>query len=370
MTDPSKNLVRKLKESLEGYLFILPSVVIVGVFGLFPVFFTLSVSFHKWSIKQGKFLGLENFLEAFATSTYLLFIGYYALIFANGLANIPRQLYEAAEVDGASKLNTFFRITVPLLSPTTFFLMLLGFIGTFKAFNHIYVLRHPSVRGAADPMSVYIFFIFFRKSRFGYAETVTRAAYAFAKLYFVGKNIIFSLLLATLMIPETVLLIPNFIIVSSLKWVNKLPALTVPFIAGAFHIFLLRQFFNQIPNALVESARLDGCSHLRILLSIVVPLSRAPLFTVGFLAFLHSWNALQWPLVVIRTPRWRPISVVLVMFITEAGPETQLRLVGAVIALVSIVIVYTIAQKQITEAITRTGLKELGRERVCAARLA
>jgi ABC-type glycerol-3-phosphate transport system permease component len=187
--------------------------------------------------------------------------------------------------------------------------------------------------------------------------TSTLAAYAFAKLYFVGKNVIFSVMLATLMIPETVLLIPNFIIVASLKWIDKLPALTVPFIAGAFHIFLLRQFFNQIPNALIESARLDGCSHPRILVSIVVPLSRAPLFTVGFLAFLHAWNSLQWPLVVTQTPRWRPISVGLVKFITEAGPETQLRLAGAIIALVPIMLIYFLAQKQITEAITRTGLK-------------
>ncbi len=188
--------------------------------------------------------------------------------------------------------------------------------------------------------------------------TSTLAAYAFAKLYFIGRNLIFSLMLATLMIPETVLLIPNFIIVSGLNWVDRLPALTVPFMAGAFHIFLLRQFFNQIPNALIESARMDGCSHLRILVSIVVPLSRAPLFTLGFLTFLYSWNSLQWPLVVTQTPRWRPISVGLVKFVTEAGPETQLRLAGAVIALLPIMLIYFVAQKQITVAITHTGLKE------------
>ena len=102
-----------------------------------------------------------------------VFIGYYALIYTNGLSTIPRQLYEAAEVDGAGKLTAFFKITVPLLSPTTYFLTLLGIIGTFKAFNHIYVLRNPAVRGAVDPMSVYIFFTFFRKQRFGYAAAVS-----------------------------------------------------------------------------------------------------------------------------------------------------------------------------------------------------
>ena len=100
---------------------------------------------------------------------YWAFVGYYALIYANGLSNIPKQLYEAAEVDGASRMTVLFRIIVPLLSPTTFFLTILGIIGTFKAFNHIYVLRTPAIRGAADPMSIYIFFTFFRKTRFGYA---------------------------------------------------------------------------------------------------------------------------------------------------------------------------------------------------------
>lgn len=104
---------------------------------------------------------------------YWAFVGYYALIYANGLSNIPKQLYEAAEVDGASRRTVLTKIIIPLLSPTTFFLTLLGIIGTFKAFNHIYVLRTSAIRGAADPMSIYIFFTFFRKSRFGYAAALS-----------------------------------------------------------------------------------------------------------------------------------------------------------------------------------------------------
>lgn len=107
-----------------------------------------------------------------------VFVGYYALIYTNGLSNIPGQLYEAAEVDGAGKLTVFFKITLPLLSPTTYFLTLLGIIGTFKAFAHIYVLRHPAARGEVDPMSVQIFFTFFRKSRFGYAAAMSLLLFA------------------------------------------------------------------------------------------------------------------------------------------------------------------------------------------------
>ena len=159
------------------------------------------------------------------------------------------------------------------------------------------------------------------------------------------------------MIPETVLLIPNFIVISSLGWVDRLAALTIPFFASAFDIFLLRQFFAQVPNALLETARMDGGSHLRTLWSVVVPLSKGPLSTVAFLEFLNSWNALQWPLVVTQTARWRPISVGLTRFIAESGPETQLRLAGATIALVPVLFVYILAQRQITEAISRTGIK-------------
>ena len=108
----------------------------------------------------------------------------------------------------------------------------------------------------------------------------------------------------------------------------------------------------------LESARIDGASHLRSLLSIVVPLSKAPIFTVAFLSFIYTWNSLQWPLVVTQTPRWRPIAVGLTVFITEAGPETHLRLAGAVIAVIPVITMYFIAQRQFTEAITRSGLKE------------
>ncbi len=191
----------------------------------------------------------------------------------------------------------------------------------------------------------------------GIYTTSILAAYAFSKLNFAGKNIIFTIILATLMIPETVLLIPNYLVVAKFGWIDRLPALTVPFMGSAFFIFLLRQFFNQIPTQLLESARLDGAMHLGILFRIVVPLSRAPLFTVGFLAFTGSWNALQWPLVVTQTPKWRPIAVGLTSFINEAAALIHLRLAGSMIALLPVIVIYMIAQRQITEAISRTGLK-------------
>ena len=187
--------------------------------------------------------------------------------------------------------------------------------------------------------------------------TSSLAAYAFARIRFPGSRAVFSVLLATLIIPESVYLVPNFILVTRVGWYDTLAALTVPFAANAFFIFLLRQFFAQIPADVLESARIDGAGHLRSLVSMVLPLSTAPLFTVVFLTFLGSWNSLQWPLVATRTARWRPITVGLTTFNSDAGPQNQLLMAGAVIAVVPVVALYVMAQKQFTEAIARTGIK-------------
>ncbi len=183
------------------------------------------------------------------------------------------------------------------------------------------------------------------------------AAWAFAKIRFAGSRFVFAVFVATLMIPESVYLIPNFITITRFGWYDTLAGLTVPFMASGFYIFLLRQFFAQLPNELLESARIDGAGHVRCFFSIGLPLSSAPLFTVAFLAFVGSWNSLQWPLVATRTDRWRPITVGLTAFITEAGPENELRMAGAMIAVLPVVLLYFIAQKRFTEAIARSGIK-------------
>ncbi len=187
--------------------------------------------------------------------------------------------------------------------------------------------------------------------------TSSLAAYAFARIRFTGSRTVFSILLATLIIPESVYLVPNFILITRAGWYDTRAGLTVPFAAHAFSIFLLRQFFSQIPAELADSARVDGAGHLRSLASIVLPLSAAPVATLVFLSFLGSWNSLQWPLVATRTPRWRPITVALTTFASDAGPENQLIMAGAMIAIIPVVALYIAAQKQLTEAIARTGIK-------------
>lgn len=194
------------------------------------------------------------------------------------------------------------------------------------------------------------------------------AAYAFARMKFVGKNILFAGMLATMMIPDVATLIPNYLTVVwfgrlsesllSFGWVNNWPALTIPFMASAFTIFLLRQFFAQIPEDLWEAARIDGAGHIRFLWSVVLPLSRAPIMTSITFGFIGSWNSLLWPLLVTQTDEWRPVAVGLTKFVSSDAPtELHLQMAAAVIMIIPILIVYFFTQRSFTQGIASTGLK-------------
>jgi ABC-type glycerol-3-phosphate transport system permease component len=191
----------------------------------------------------------------------------------------------------------------------------------------------------------------------------TLAAYAFARIKFPGRDLIFGILLSTMMIPGMVMMIPNFLTVTWLgrigpiAWIDNWPALTVPFMGSIFSIFLLRQFFSQIPDELFDAARIDGAGHLRYLFTVVIPLSKAPILVITVLSFIGSWNALAWPLLVTHSPDWRPIAVGFLNFISEAGQDLQYTMAGAVITIIPILILYFVTQRQFTESIARTGLK-------------
>ena len=189
------------------------------------------------------------------------------------------------------------------------------------------------------------------------------AAYAFARMKFPGRNVLFGVLLSTLMIPAMVYTIPNLLTVTWLgrvgpiKWLNNWPSLTIPFMGSVFSIFLLRQFFAQIPDELFDAARIDGAGHIRFLSQIVLPLSKAPIMVIVVLSFIGSWNALAWPLLVTSSREWRPIAVGLLTFVEEAGSELHLMMAGAFITIIPILILYFFTQKQFTESISRSGLK-------------
>jgi multiple sugar transport system permease protein len=183
------------------------------------------------------------------------------------------------------------------------------------------------------------------------------AAYAFARLRFPGNNVLFALLLLTVMIPSQVTLIPNFLLMRDLKFLDTFHALIWPGAANVFGVFLLRQFFQQIPMELEEAAILDGAGYWGRFRHVILPLSTNALTALGIFVFLGHYNDLLWPFVVTSSLEMRTLPVGLqVLNSSYAGQYRPLVLSGAVFATVPIVIVYIIFQRRIIKGVTLTGM--------------
>lgn len=192
----------------------------------------------------------------------------------------------------------------------------------------------------------------------GVLLTSTLAAYVFARMNVPGKHFLFLLVLATVMVPPDLVLVPKVVMMFDLGWYNRYLALTIPFMASVFGIFLLRQFFMQIPKDLYEAAVLDGAGHLRYLFSVVVPLSKPALMTLGLLTFIAAWDDFKWPLLVTRDTNMRVLAVGLQQFMqSEGGTNTQLLMAFAAIVVAPVVLMYLFTQRYFTEGIVTTGLK-------------
>jgi multiple sugar transport system permease protein len=187
--------------------------------------------------------------------------------------------------------------------------------------------------------------------------TGAMAGYAFARLSFPGKNIVFAGYLATLMIPLQVLVVPLFIEMKTFGLHDTYFALLAPGIASAFGVFLLRQAVAGVPNELDEAATLDGASHLRIFTTIVVPLIRPTLATVAVFAFMSSWNSFLWPLVVIRSPEFMTLPLGLSTLQGQFTTEWDVVMAGSVLSIVPIAVLYLLAQRHIIAGIAHTGIK-------------
>ncbi|MCC6547565.1 carbohydrate ABC transporter permease [Candidatus Sumerlaeota bacterium] len=187
--------------------------------------------------------------------------------------------------------------------------------------------------------------------------TAALAAFAFARLEFYGKNFLFYLVLGTMMVPGQVLLIPNFLILSKLHWLDTYAALTVPWLTSVFTIFLMRQFFMTIPTDLWDAARVDGISRFRYLWQVVVPLSKPVFITAGIFDFLNNWNSLLWPLIVTSTPGRRTLMVGLQNLNEEAAAEFHMLMAASCFAILPVVIIFFFMQRFFIEGIARTGLK-------------
>jgi|SRR4051794_19705462 multiple sugar transport system permease protein len=187
--------------------------------------------------------------------------------------------------------------------------------------------------------------------------TSALAAYPLARMSFRGKRIVFGLIIATLFVPPVILVIPNYLIVGDLKWLDTLVAVIVPSAASAFGVFFLRQFFLSLPRELEEAARLDGANSFQTFFRVILPLSRPALVTLALLAFLTNYNDFLWPVYVLFSPESQTLPAGLSTLQSANSVRYDLLMAGAVIASVPVLIAFVLLQRFIIEGVSRSGLK-------------
>ncbi len=183
------------------------------------------------------------------------------------------------------------------------------------------------------------------------------AAYAFSQIPFRGRRLVFALVMAGLMVPAQVLIVPLYTMMNDLGFVNTYQGVILPQIASPIAVFILKQFFDGLPHELAEAAVMDGCSRFRIFWQIWVPLSRAAVAAVSIFTFVWSWNNFLWPLIVITSTEMMPLTVGLSTVTSSFGVQYAQIMASAVLAAIPILLVFAIFQRQIVQGIAGTGIK-------------
>lgn len=187
------------------------------------------------------------------------------------------------------------------------------------------------------------------------------AAFAFSRLQWRGRDVVFGIFLAAMMVPGIVLLIPNYVLIFELGWINTYHAVILPsLLFSPYAIFFLRQFFLGINRELEEAARLDGATHWQIYARHVVPMSQGPILTMGIIAFVTAWNDYLWPFLVARDESVRPLTVALSVFKSQTpqgSPDWPGMMAGTLLASIPIVVIYLILGRRIADSLQFTGIK-------------
>ncbi len=187
--------------------------------------------------------------------------------------------------------------------------------------------------------------------------TSSLMGYVFAKFKFKGKEVIFLSIISTMMIPFAVVVIPLFLLMAQFRWVDTYWGIIIPLCVSSFGIFLMRQFMEGIPTALLEAARIDGAGEWWIYMHIVLPLSKAALSALGIFSFMWAWNTLFWPLIVIMSPEMRTLTLGVATLQWDYGIRYDTVITGASIATIPVLIVYSFAHRNFIKGLTLTGLK-------------
>lgn len=195
-------------------------------------------------------------------------------------------------------------------------------------------------------------------STIGQILLCSMAAYAFARLEFKGRDVLFLIYLATLMVPTQVTMTPQFILMKYLGWLDTYQGLIIPGLFNAFGTFLLRQFFLGIPKELEEAAFIDGAGHFRIFIQIILPLAKPALATLAIFSFMQSWNNYLWPLIVVNNPDMMTLPLGLSLLQGRWETNWNLMMAGVVISVIPVLTVYLFAQRYFIQGITLSGMKE------------
>ena len=183
------------------------------------------------------------------------------------------------------------------------------------------------------------------------------AGYAFARLRFRGKNVLFSAFLATLMVPGHVTLVPKFMLLDALGWINTYQGLIVPGIVQVFGIFLMKQFFESLPRELEEAARIDGCSHFQTFWHVTLPASKPALVALGIYTFQGSWNDFLWPVIVTTTKDMYTLPLGMAMFRYEFKVEWTMLMAGSVLMGLPMLLIFLFFQRLFVENAAASGIK-------------
>ncbi len=270
-----------------------------------------------------------------------------------------------------ARINLAYFILIPasILSLLPFVWMVLGSFKTgaeirqipptlfpqhFTLENYQTVLNTPDLplglfyRNSAFIAILNVIQVLFTSSLFGYI---------FAKFDFKGRKSIYWFILATMMIPSQITMIPGYLILAKLGLINKLWALIIPSAIDAFGIFLFHQFAKSIPDELIDAARVDGATEFQIYWKIVLPQLGPALATFGLLSFMSNWNAYLWPLIVLTEQKVRTLPIILTWYSTRMGNKYHLTMAAAVLVVLPVLFIFTLVQRWIVEGITLSGIK-------------
>lgn len=265
-----------------------------------------------------------------------------------------------------------FQVVLLFIGAVVAFPILIAFLTSFKPAQEVvrfppqpipsvWTLQNYVTAWTATPFDRYLINSFIQTGIITSAQVLFSllAAYAFSFLTFPGRDRLFYVVLGSLMVPFELVFIPNFMTISRWGWANSFQGLTVPFLASAFGVFLLRQFFLTVPKDLHDAARIDGANNWRFLWQVLVPLSKGSLGAFAIFAFLSAWNQYLWPLVITDETRMRTIQIGIRFFTENVERQTDWGAVmaGSIIALAPTMIAFLIAQKQLVQGIAMTGLK-------------